>query len=287
MIMFISKFLRSLSEGLASDKPMEVGKALTKIFATIVILLAVFPQQTDDGWQIRIFAFLLSPANEIGDTFAGIAGVLAFLWIIITVWLQSQELSEQRKVLSEQKDEFQKTNENMAAQRFEVSFFELLSMLNGIVESIDMVNNNGQVTAKGRDCIKVFFGRLERKFEKGTRGGSELEAINVDFWQQYGHEFGHYFRFLFNSLRVVSESPQAMERHGKLLRSMLSDYELLLLFYNCLQPKGAEMLKYAVEFELFDNLPTEKLLSPDHIALVPEAVFGTAPCKRGEVICTD
>lgn len=35
--------------------------------------------------------------NEVGDTLAGFAGAIAFIWIICTVWLQGSELKEQRK----------------------------------------------------------------------------------------------------------------------------------------------------------------------------------------------
>ena len=41
--------------------------------------------------------FLASSPNEIGDTLAGIAGILAFLWIIVTVFLQSKELKLARE----------------------------------------------------------------------------------------------------------------------------------------------------------------------------------------------
>jgi hypothetical protein len=38
--------------------------------------------------------------NEIGDSFAGFAGCLAFLWLIVTVLLQNTELRLQRKEVS-------------------------------------------------------------------------------------------------------------------------------------------------------------------------------------------
>ncbi|WP_299662387.1 hypothetical protein [uncultured Ruegeria sp.] len=89
---------QSVKDGVRSDQPLEVGRSLTKSFLAVVFVLAILPQHTQDGgWSIRFFAFLTSPSNEIGDTFAGVASVLAFLWIIITVWLQSKELEEQRK----------------------------------------------------------------------------------------------------------------------------------------------------------------------------------------------
>ncbi len=115
---------RSIWGGVQSDQPLEVGRALTKLFLVIVATLAILPQHTTEGgWSFRILAFLVSPANEIGDTFAGIAGVLAFLWIIITVWLQSQELSAQREELrltrlemKEQREATQDMARSMSAQ---------------------------------------------------------------------------------------------------------------------------------------------------------------------------
>tara|TARA_R110002074_G_scaffold132613_3_gene275990 strand:+ start:1141 stop:1941 length:801 start_codon:yes stop_codon:yes gene_type:complete len=47
--------------------------------------------------QTNFKHFLASSPNEIGDTLAGIAGILAFLWIIITVFLQSKELRTARQ----------------------------------------------------------------------------------------------------------------------------------------------------------------------------------------------
>ncbi|MBT2129663.1 hypothetical protein [Aliiroseovarius lamellibrachiae] len=41
-------------------------------------------------------AFLQASPNEVGDTLAGFAGALAFVWLIATVVLQGQELREQR-----------------------------------------------------------------------------------------------------------------------------------------------------------------------------------------------
>ncbi|WP_299888337.1 hypothetical protein [uncultured Ruegeria sp.] len=52
-----------------------------------------------------------APPNEVGDTLAGLAGVLAFIWLIATVLLQSVELGEQRRVLALQKEEMKEQRE--------------------------------------------------------------------------------------------------------------------------------------------------------------------------------
>ncbi|UWQ50177.1 hypothetical protein K3720_01860 [Leisingera caerulea] len=54
-------------------------------------------------------AFLEAAPNEVGDTLAGFAGALAFVWLIVTVWLQATELREQR-------DEFEKMAKAQDAQ---------------------------------------------------------------------------------------------------------------------------------------------------------------------------
>jgi hypothetical protein len=71
------------------------------LFATLCTLVFVVVLALDDTcgfWvcQSRFVAFLDAPANEIGDKLAGIAGALAFLWLVVTVLLQGKELAAQR-----------------------------------------------------------------------------------------------------------------------------------------------------------------------------------------------
>lgn len=49
-----------------------------------------------------------STPNELGDTLAGFAGALAFIWIVVTVILQGRELAAQREELTLTRREFTK-----------------------------------------------------------------------------------------------------------------------------------------------------------------------------------
>jgi len=77
-----------------------------------------------DGACVSKFQlFLRSDPNEVGDTLAGFAGALAFVWIIVTVWLQSLELAAQRaelvltrREMAEQRKATQDMAKSMAAQ---------------------------------------------------------------------------------------------------------------------------------------------------------------------------
>ncbi|MCA1867621.1 hypothetical protein HW571_18220 [Agrobacterium genomosp. 3] len=50
-----------------------------------------------------------------------------------------------------------------------------------------------------------------------------------------------------------------------------------MLFYNCISEQGANFVKYAVKYELFDNLPTVRLLRSSHINLIGRRAFGDNP----------
>ncbi|UWQ04116.1 hypothetical protein [Aliiroseovarius crassostreae] len=85
-------------------------------------------------------AFLAASPNEVGDTLAGFAGALAFVWLIATVVLQGQELREQRqefekmtdaqreqaKVLEKQREIFEEEQKQREETRQSIVFDEHL-----------------------------------------------------------------------------------------------------------------------------------------------------------------
>ncbi|UWS07433.1 hypothetical protein [Phaeobacter inhibens] len=90
---------RLINVGARRGNPLFVGIGTTKLFLVVIAVIAIMPQYAEASWSWRFWSFLTSPSNEIGDTLAGIASALAFLWIIVTVMLQSKELREQREEL--------------------------------------------------------------------------------------------------------------------------------------------------------------------------------------------
>lgn len=98
--------------------PMLWGVGVTVLFAGVAVWMAFMPVGScAASCETKWAHFLKSTPNEVGDTLAGFAGVLAFIWIIVTVWLQSQELSEQRKELVNQREEMEgqrRASEEMA-----------------------------------------------------------------------------------------------------------------------------------------------------------------------------
>lgn len=94
------------------DRVVKIGIAFTVCFFAFVLLFGFAPscesladcKNPKTKWSV----FWNAPPNVVGDTLAGVAGVLAFLWIIVTVLLQSKELAAQRQELKQARKEYAK-----------------------------------------------------------------------------------------------------------------------------------------------------------------------------------
>lgn len=84
--------------------PIAWGILLTALVLALVVGLAYVKDEAGVAAYAR---FLALDPNAMGDTLAGIFASLAFIWIVVTVFLQSAELREQREVLKAQRKEFE------------------------------------------------------------------------------------------------------------------------------------------------------------------------------------
>ena len=108
-----------------ANNPILWGFLFTLGLAAIVLVLTT-QIGSDDLFRYQEFSKL--PSNAVGDTLAGIFAPLAFIWIVVTVFLQGQELSEQRKELSLTREELRLAREaqekQLAVMEAQASIFE-------------------------------------------------------------------------------------------------------------------------------------------------------------------
>ena len=140
--------------------PIAWGLGITLLFIGFVFVLAVGSYCTPNICLSRLEVFLASKPNEIGDTLAGISSTIAFVWIVVTVWIQSLELREQRRELKAQRKEFEQVNISMLQQ---TKIFEgeerkrrhnsVFSTMNARLRAmLDALNEEvGQLRWEGRD----------------------------------------------------------------------------------------------------------------------------------------
>lgn len=97
-----------------TPRPIRAGYWLSGVWAVIVLGLLIIsagcPGNVGSWWDIYRRHLSCMQANTIGDFLAGAFAPLAFLWLVVTVLVQSQELAAQR-------EELELTRSEMAANR--------------------------------------------------------------------------------------------------------------------------------------------------------------------------
>ncbi|MBW4788829.1 hypothetical protein BVZ31_04705 [Alcaligenes faecalis] len=274
MLSINQKFYRAF-RGLVAPRNRNSVRSLYRLFQfAIAALLLVF--------VVNVFTIGKSSFGEWGDFFGGVLNplftLLTFAGVLITIVLQQTELRESRAEMRRSADALQEQARGLQRQNFESTFFQMLSVHTSLVGAIDLINEEGRIT-QGRDCFNVFYTRLNKIYREqlGKANGKDTDknVLRLSyklFWKTHQVELGHYFRYLYNIVRFVKESPYSDGPYIRLLRAQLSDQETLLLFYNCVASEHGERFQALVEeFSLLDNMPQIRLLKKEHLQLI-------APC---------
>lgn len=274
----------------ALDDEFEVRGGLRKLlFYAGLFVVTIY------GFALLAFAFFqVGPdtilgvfGDFIGGTLNPILSFLAFLGVLITISLQRKELADSREELRRSANALEAQIKAAEQQKFEASFFNMLSALDSMVAGIDLQNRETKMTQHGRDCFTTFYSRLAKFYRRNCEeypDGLDHERITnayQKFAREHQLELSAYFRFLYNIIRYIDESGQGQRHHIRLLRSKISDQELLVVFYNCLTPTGAKMKTYVEKYALFDNLPTLRLLKPEHTQYFSNDALGDNKMHHG------
>ena len=248
-------------------------------------------------WLINKNIDCSTERGTFGDMFGAVNALfsgLAFAGLIVTLLYQKEELKLQREELKEtrnelnaQKLEFQEQNKTMKRQRFENTFFNMLSLQQEIVANLSFEYYASPNIRPHNIPEEIFY----RGVPKGQFHGREVfEGIYkhaiieyngarhpdgiVKILKQNGYiaypvisvttRFDHYFRHLYHIYRFVDTSDliEDSERYNYacIIRSQLSDYELVMMFYNCLTSNGQAKFKPLIEkYSVFNNLRFELL----------------------------
>lgn len=261
---------------------VDVGWLLTIGMEVLVIRIGLRTDTFEiDGIEHQVLKFnqfLNLEPSGMGDTFAGIFSALAFVWILVTVFLQSAQLKEQKSEISRQANEFEKMNESMERQRLEQTFFEMLHTHGHLIGEMSDQKAPGK-PIEGREALGYIQGRLFT-FLRGKTSREDVLIGYAAFWKKYRKDLSHYFRFLYNFFRFLEEKAGSDEFYAKVLRSQLSNEELTLLYYNCLSPDGEKMEKYAKKFEVFDNIDIGDFCEKSHKELLNSEVFGEKTARK-------
>ena len=242
------------------------------------------------SWLI-ITHFIKDPTNQgtFGDTFGAVNALfsgLAFAGLIATLLYQKEELKLQREELQQtreelkgQREEFEEQNKTLKRQRFENTFFNMLSLQQEITNNLLLQckifkeDIERDVTYKGREAFKGIYEDAVFEYEgiiSITNTG--LKHILKNNWLDgytkipATNRFDHYFRHLYRIFKYVDTtdliSDEERYEYACIVRSQLSDYELIMLFFNGLSDNGKEKFKPLIEkYAILKNMRPDLLPS--------------------------
>lgn len=269
-----------MSDGIQdSGRGLGIFIVTLAITAACAILGAIYFISRADLWDPSGSAIM----GQRGDFFGGflnpILTTLTFAAFLVTVIMQRAELRRSRLQFEASTREMKEQTATARAQSYQVGFFQLLTMYDNIAASMSIEDPITKERITGRHAFTVMYSNMRRtyrekrkKFPKAPEGRALLLAYETVYREEH-HQLPHYFRFLYNSIKMIEEGPHA-DRYIKVLRAGISNQELLILFYNCsVSPHGTKFRELAERYALFDNM-SPRLLEPFHATMIDERAFG-------------
>ncbi len=120
-------------------------------------------------------------------------------------------------------------------QAFENQFYALIELHASIVQSIDRKMKDKTIM-HGRDCFRLFYRKIVRISQTDN---VSMSTAYQRFLESDGWEIEHYFRTVYHLFKHVKDGAAQIEatesqrkRYYDLIKSQISQYELVLLWLN-------------------------------------------------------
>lgn len=195
--------------------------------------------------------------------------------------LNRNELEMARQEMENHTAEFQRQNDSLRVQRFDNTFFNMMELQQQIVNGLSlkikvpsmarfgsMAESISDTDYSGRGVFDGAFNGLP--WRPGLSFALKKDGLIGYDDSENRTLFDHYFRHLYSILKFIDETKvfdsedlrevgesvfEAKYRYTSILRSTLSRYELVLLYYNGLSSVGKEKLKPLLEkYCMLNNL---------------------------------
>jgi hypothetical protein len=168
------------------DRRIVLGLALTALWLALTLAYI----GAGMGWH----AFLALPPSEIGSTLEGFVSPLAFLWLVLGLFMQQSELQQNSRALARQSEALQKSAEQAEIQARAIHANELHARQDTFVELYAMVNRQ----------LGVMAAMLYLSSQGSGFGGPVTPDRSAEMWAQLGSGDSEVFirALLAESIRV-------------------------------------------------------------------------------------
>lgn len=215
----------------------------------VVVIYVIVVIASGQGWNPSEVAWNFENSAQFGDSFGPLGALMAAVAAAAAVgafFAQKQELADARADASEERA--------LSAKRdFEATLFNLIELFRDAAKEIEVSDNYGQNPLSGRDAIKRF---VDEKILSGRGKVADMQEAYRDAYKNHQDDLGHYFRILYQIVRYIDESDvKDKALYVRVVRSTLSNSEIVLLGLNCLFGEGEKKFKPLVErYALLHNV---------------------------------
>jgi hypothetical protein len=209
--------------------------------------------------------------GQFGDYIGGILnpvfGFFGLIALLATLALQSEELKLSTIELAKSAKALQQQHDVLTQQNFENTFFQLLRRYSELVSEFRYASQSG------RQALTLIYrnellGNSYNRLAPDIQGDQRAVTAYENFYENYRHELGHYFRTLYHIFRFVDKSPLSTDKkviYCNIVRAQLSSIELCLLFYNSIWGEGKEGFKPLIEkYGILKHTNAKDLLDNRH-----------------------
>ncbi len=242
-------------------------------FIIALITIVNFPLKvTSDDYNLNLLGDFLSGTVALTWSLAGLFFIyIAFLGQKqqmlhqqIEILISQLELKYTRFELAGQKAELAQQNETLKLQKFENTFFQLITLFNTNVNSFDL-RSGKEIINQGRDCLKSIHSQLileirkieDTRIQRGISFEPLMDIIRAyeTVFKLHKSDLSLYYKSFYHLLIFVEESRiEKKKEYFEIIKSQISDYEQALLFYHSLNI-GKEKIKPFIEkYTLFKDL---------------------------------
>ena len=197
-----------------------------------------------------------SSRGTFGDMFGVVNSLfsgLAFAILILTAHMQRQELELQRKELKDTRKEFNEQNKTMKLQRFENTFFKMLSLYNDIVNNLH-TSRSGGISSK-RDVFKSVVNLVASKLtSENSSNPNHVQDTIANAFKEI--DIRQYFKHVVKMIEFVDNSDLDQNLfYINLIKAQFSDYELVsILYFLNTDERDKNNIKVLSKYGFFDNL---------------------------------
>jgi hypothetical protein len=198
---------------------------------------------------------------------------LAFALLIVTAIMQNEDLELQRRELEQTREELKGQKEQLAlqnqtfrVQQFEATFFQMLRVLRDRADACASIARRTFPVEHGFSAVLSQFTESlaeARELHPTISSDDAVESVFVvRYHKDYANHLGPYFRVLFNLLEFIDLSEHVdRKRYANIVRALLGQDELVVIFLDAQTSLGREKLKPLVEkYALLKHMSDSRII---------------------------